>query len=340
MSAGVAIGSGPRVAGLGAGWPVALAGTGLYLPERRVPTAEVATAMPGRTAAEVLTRTGIAYRHWADKDATIADQATRAVQRACADAGMQPTDLTRVILTCSTGFDQRMPATVNAVLDLLGTPDTCDGFDLNNACLGFLSGLDVAARSIATGYGPIAVVASEIGSAHISPTDPRPYVVFGDAAAAAILVPANHRSGRVLGSCFGNRGQHRETVVQRHNQPGKPASTIEFLASNQAITDIALFGLEAGLRGVFAQTGLSWADIDWVVPHQPNGAMLALIATRFDIPAEKLLPVVQDVGNIGSASTAVGLTTLLTERNPLPGQRILLLGVGAGLAWGAVLLEI
>lgn len=322
------------------GWAVALAGTGLLLPERVVPTAEVATAMPGRTAAEVQARTGILRRHWANRDATIASQAAQAVQRACDQAGLQPADLTRVILTCSTGFDQRMPATVNAVLDLLGTPDTCDGFDLNNACLGFLSAMDVAARSIATGYGPIAIVASEIGSAHITPTDPRPYVVFGDAAAAAILVPASGRTGRVLGSCFGNRGQLRETVVQRHNQPGKPANTIEFLASNQAITDVALFGLEAGLRGVFDQTGLTWADIDWVVPHQPNGAMLALIATRFGIPAEKLLPVVQDVGNIGSASTAVGLATLLANRNLLPGQRILLLGVGAGLAWGAVLLEV
>lgn len=321
-----------------AAWPVRLAGTGLVLPGRRVPTAEVATAFATRTAAEVEARTGIASRWWADADATIAGNAALAVQRACAAAGVEPSQLRKVLLCCSTGFDQRMPATVNAVLDQLGTTDDCDGLDINNACMGFLSAVDLAARSIATGYGPIAVVASELGSRNIRADDPRPYVVFGDAAAAAILVPSTQQ-GRVLGSCFGNRGALRNTVVQLHQTPDGQPGTIEFLQNNDAITEIALLGLGKGLAGIFARTGLGWQDIDWVVPHQPNGAMLQLIAAHFAIPAHKLLPVVQDVGNIGSASTAVGLATLMAERNILPGQRILLLGVGAGLAWGAVLLE-
>lgn len=325
-------------------WPVKLAGTAMVLPGRRVSTAEVASAFANRTAQEVQDRTGIAFRWWAEPGATIAGNAARAVQQACAAAGIAPAALTKVILCCSTGFDQRMPATVNAVLDQLETPDSCDGLDINNACMGFLSAFDLAARSIATGYGPIAVVASELGSRNIRKDDPRPYVVFGDAAAAAILIPSQAQGddppqGRVLGSCFGNRGALRNTVVQPHEAPDGGPGTILFLQNNDAITDVALLGLGKGLAGIFERTGLGWDDIDWVVPHQPNGAMLQLIAAHFAIPPRKLLPVVQDVGNIGSASTAVGLATLLVERNVLPGQRILLLGVGAGLAWGAVLIE-
>src|SRR5262249_6632215 len=110
----------------------------------------------------------------------------RTLQLALDDAGLRADALERIIYVTSQGGDNVTPA--NATRLAVGLRlDTCDCFDLINACVGFLSAFDVAARSIATGGGPVAIVVVELCSRVTGPEDPRPYVIFGDAAAAVVL---------------------------------------------------------------------------------------------------------------------------------------------------------
>lgn len=164
-----------------------LLGTGACFPGRLISTAEVvARCMPDRDAGEVARRTGIRTRWWHDPAAdTVASVSAAALARALDAAGLEAGALRRVILVNSHGFDTTMPPTANAVLSALGLHDTADGFDLNNACVGFLSGLDLAARCVATGLYPVAVVATELATRVTTPDDPRPYLVMGDGAAQA-----------------------------------------------------------------------------------------------------------------------------------------------------------
>ena len=296
--------------------------------------------MPERTAADVEVRTGIQSRWFAGPDDSSASQAAEAIRKALLAAKLPAAALRRVIFTCSTGGDFLLPATANAVLDLLGIDGTADCFDLNNACVGFLSGLDVAARCVATGLGPVAVVASEMPSRHITSDDPRPYVVFGDAAGAAIVAAAEPGSAAVLATAFGNRGSLRDTVHMGHASLTGQRETILFNKSNKDITEIAMLGLRQVADSIFAQTGLSWDAVDWIVPHQPNGAMLGQIADHFALDRAKLVPVVAETGNIGAASTAVGLDRLLRSGQVRTGQTILLIGVGSGLSYGALLYQV
>ena len=315
--------------------------TATHYPGTARTTAELASvAMPDRAAADVEARTGIVARWFADPADSTASQAAAAVRAACAAAGMPLTDLRRLIFACSTGGDFLLPATANAVLELLGLEGTADCFDLNNACMGFLSGLDVAARCVVTGMGPVAVVASEMPSRHIVPDDPRPYVVFGDAAGAAIVVAAGTSEAAVLAASFGNRGSLRDTVQMGHASLTGQRETIRFHRSNKEITDIAMLGLGQSAAAIFAQTGLDWQGVDWIVPHQPNGAMLGQIAERFGLDATKLVPVVATTGNVGAASIAVGLDQLLRSGRVRRGQTILLIGVGSGLSYGALLYRV
>lgn len=319
--------------------PARIVATGACHTGTRHSTAQIAAHIQ-RDPADLYRRTGIAERVFALPGEDIASRAADAVRDALARAGMEVGDLGRVILTCSTGGDYSMPANANAVLDHLGLQDTADAFDLNNACVGFLTGLDIAARCVATGGRPVAVVASEMGSRHIDPSDPRPYAVFGDAAAAAIVVRAEQPGVGVLASTFGNRGQLRDTVTQANGGLTGKRATIEFSKSNRDITDVALLGLSQSAAGIFDQSGLGWNDMDWIVPHQPNGAMLQQIADHFGIETARLVPVVQRVGNVGSASMAVGLDALYRTGRVQDGQRVLIIGVGAGLAWGAMLWQV
>jgi 3-oxoacyl-[acyl-carrier-protein] synthase III len=79
------------------------------------------------------------------------------------------------------------------------------------------------------------------------------------------------------------------------------------------------------------------ADVQWVVPHQPNGALLDAMIAAFGVPAERVVRVVDEVGSVGAAAIPLGLDRLLRTRDVRPGDHLLLVGVGGGLSGGAML---
>ena len=176
--------------------PVRILGTASMLPGRAVTTAEVAArCVPPRDAARLEASTGVSERHWAPPDALSADVGVEVLRLAIADAGIEATSIERLIFVSSSGGDWLLPATATSIIGALGLNGRCDGFDLSNACPGFISAFDLGARSIATGMGNVAVVVVELTRLAISATDYRTYGLFGDAAAALVLGPARPGDG-------------------------------------------------------------------------------------------------------------------------------------------------
>ncbi|MEZ4474517.1 MAG: 3-oxoacyl-[acyl-carrier-protein] synthase III C-terminal domain-containing protein [bacterium] len=306
--------------------------------EPRSTEAVAAEAMPDRAPAVVRRLTGIETRHWIGAEVGAVELAVRAIQAAASRAGVEVGALRRVIFVTSTGGDRLCPANVNDVIHALGLDGRADGFDLNNACTGFLNGLDLAARCLATGApGPVAVVVVETPSRFLSPAEPRPYVVFGDAAVAAIL---DGGPGELLGSHFGNMGAHADAVVLDHPERVGALTGLRFNAGRDVLFELALGALRQSADAVLGPAGLTLPQIEWVVPHQPNGYMLHNLLKGLGISPDRLVPVVESVGSVGAASVAVGLDRLLRERPVAAGQHILMLGVGAGMSYGALLLRV
>src|SRR5262249_9062138 len=149
--------------------PAQILGTGSLTAGVTISSAElVARGELDRDPAEVERRTGIRTRHWLEPERTAAGLAAGALRKALEAAGCTAPDLRRIIFVSSTGGDWLLPATVNGLFAELGLDDTCDGFDLANSCAGFLSAFDVAARSVATGISPVAVVVAETFSRYVS----------------------------------------------------------------------------------------------------------------------------------------------------------------------------
>lgn len=320
--------------------PVRILGTATALPGRPIPTEEVAArALPGRDPAVVLAKTGIRTRHWAEPGALTADLAATALREAAVAAGIDVRDLRRVILVTSTGGDYMGPATANSVIHALGLDDRCDGFDLVNACMGFVSAFDVGARSVATGLHPVGIVSAELLTRFIRAEDPRPYVVFGDAAAAAVLGPGRPGEG-ILGSFLRNDGAHNGTVFADQPMLTRKIEHAQFALPNIKLVRIAVDALRRGAQAVLDQCGEVIGDVDWVLPHQPNGAMLDLIVDTFGVDRERVVPVVEEIGSVVSASIPASLDRLMRTRNVKPGDRILMIGVGSGLSYGAVLYRV
>jgi 3-oxoacyl-[acyl-carrier-protein] synthase-3 len=319
---------------------VRIGGTGSSTPGRRVSTAEYVTRVtPRRDAAEVEARTGIATRYVAPPDATFASLGADALRRALDAAGLPATVLRRLIYVNSTNGDMVVPATSNLIADRFGLAGSCDCFDMNNGCMGFVTAIDLAARTVVTGGGAVAVVSSEMGSRCTTPEDPRPFLVFGDGAAAAVLTEAHDAEG-ILGVWLRNHGAAGAEVTLANGVLTHRRETVRFGTSSGRMTELALDLFRRGINAVLEQSGLALDDIEWVVPHQPNGSMLAAIIASLGIDRERVVPVVQEVGSLASASIGMGLDRLMRTCPVRPGDRILMAGVGAGLSCGAILYRV
>jgi 3-oxoacyl-[acyl-carrier-protein] synthase III len=102
------------------------------------------------------------------------------------------------------------------------------------------------------------------------------------------------------------------------------------------MTETAVEALRAASTAAVAEAGLALERVEWVVPHQPNGAMLDHLVEHLGIDPARLVRSVHEVGSVGAASIPIGLHRLFRERPVAAGEHILMLGVGAGMAYGAL----
>jgi 3-oxoacyl-(acyl-carrier-protein) synthase III len=320
--------------------PVHLSGTSSYLPGCAVTTAELAQRLkPAGDAAKLEARSGIVSRHFAPADATWTGLAAYTLKLALDHAEIQATALQRIIFVTSSGGDVLVPANANAIAVALGLSGTCDCFDLNNSCMGFLTAFDLSARAIATGFGATGIVAVELGSRYITPEDPRPYVVFGDGAAAAILSPSHNGEG-VLGSWLRNDGSIGGDVTLAHPGVTGVNEKVHFNSTNRNMMIRAIDLVRQGAREVLSQAGMKMSDIDWILPHQPNGVLLRAVMQALSLAPERVIPIVDHAGSLASVSIAMSLDRLMRGGRAKDGDTVLMIGVGAGVSAGAVLLRV
>jgi 3-oxoacyl-[acyl-carrier-protein] synthase III len=320
--------------------PVRILGTASLLPGSKHATVDLAAeVLPHKDPAYVVERTGIETRYWSDPHTRLAEYAAQALGQAIEEAGLRPEELRRIVVANCTGAELAFPAVSNEICMRLGLRGSCDTFTLNNACCGFLSSFDVAARSVATGLAPVGVVAVELCSRHITPDDPRPYLVFADAIGAAVLGEGREGEG-ILASYLANDGSlPGNAVLANPTLTGKP-EYIEFPQSNQEMTEVAISRLMAATRTVLDRAAIRLQDIEWVLPHQPNGSMLERIIEALELDRSKLVKIVDEIGSPGSPSIAISLDRLMHTRQVLPGDRILMVGVGSGVSYGSILYRV
>lgn len=312
--------------------PVRILGTGSALPARIVPTALVAqAAWPDRDAAWLIRRTGIRARRWVEPGERPSDLATRALGAALEMAGLEVSALSRVIYVSSIGGDVRGPATANRVVSNLGGDGRVGCFDLNNACVGFVSALDLAARLVATGEGPVGVVAAEVFSPWIGPDRPREYAVMADAAGAAVVGPAR-RHGAVLATHFANDGARFRAVSLGHSAP-----RIIFGMAADEIAAGAVADTQAAAEDALAQAGVGLDAVRWILPHQPNGPMLQAFMRALGCGMDRTRSIVEYAGSVGSVSVPLALDRLWRAEAIADGQLLLFAAVGAGASRSAQL---
>jgi 3-oxoacyl-[acyl-carrier-protein] synthase-3 len=320
--------------------PARILGTGSLIPGRQVSTAEVVERSGiGKSAAEIIEKTGIHTRSWCEPGTLAAPIAAEVMRRALDAAGLRPRDLRRLIFVSSSGGDRLTPATANAVCFALGIEGSCDCFDLNNACLGFLTSFDLAVRSVATGLGPVGIAVVELPSQFISPENPRPFLVFGDAAAAVVIGEGRPGEG-VLGVSLGNNGAHGNAVIVPHPRLSGRHELAQFLASNKEMNQLSEDQIATNVREALAQGNTTIDEVAAVLVHQPNGPMMDMLVRTIGADPKKTTRVVQEIGSSAAAAIPVSLDRLMRRGSVQPGDKLLFVGVGAGVSYGALLFQV
>jgi 3-oxoacyl-[acyl-carrier-protein] synthase III len=322
---------------------VKIAGLGHYLPERVVASAELEQAY-GLDAGWVARATGIIERRRATHETT-ASMASAAARRALAAAGMDVGELDLIIAAAS-GRQQAIPCTAAFIQRELGAPDGASAcFDLDATCLSFLMALQAAAHLVAAGsYRAALIVSSEIGGRSLNPREPASAVLFGDAAAAAVLLRtppgevsrvvweqfATHSSGADLTTIRGGGTMHH---------PNDPATTPEMNMFSMQGTGVYKKAARLGdpfLDSFFARAGWSREELDAVVPHQASGHVIELLSSRYGFRPAQVVSNLATRGNCVAASIPLALSEAVAAGRIIRGQRVLLVGTGAGLTLGAI----
>lgn len=309
-----------------------IAGTGTAVPRRLIDTEDLLReAMPARDPARMARKIGIRTRGWISGDESTASLAAAALRSALDEAGMPAGALRHIILVNATGGDVMIPATANHVQGLLpGADNVTDAFDLNNACTGFLTGLDLAARLVATGSGPVGLAACEVFSRGLTPEMPREYVVFGDAAAAAVVVPST--KGGLVSSFL------RNTAALRHEVGTPRHGRHTIVASAEVVGAQAKTWIRHASEVVLQAADVTVPALRYVLPHQPNGPLYRELVEMLGAREDQVVPVVDGIGSVGAVSVPFSLHEA-RRRGLVGGDRLLLAAVGAGTGYGALIWE-
>lgn len=282
---------------------------------------------------------GIHSRRLWDDEVQASDAATLAGVKALADAGVDPSRIGLLVNT-SVSRDFLEPSTASIVSGNLGLSDTCQNFDVANACLAFLNGMDIASRMIERGEIDYALIVdgetanlayektldrmSQPGVTEEQFRNEMATLTLGCGAAAMVLARAELAPGAPRYRGGVTRAATQWNTLCRGNL-------------DRMVTDTKMLLVE-GLKlaqktFIAAKQALGWAvdEMDEFVIHQVSKVHTQAFIQAFGIDPKKVLTIFGEHGNIGPASVPIVLSKLREMGRLKKGDRVALLGIGSGL---------
>lgn len=328
-------------------------GISYYLPDNVLTNEYLSTLYTDWTPEKILDKTGISSRHIAGNDETALDLAEGAAKRLLDDFLISPEEIDFILLATQTP-DYLLPTSACLLQDRLGIPKTAGALDFNLGCSAFIYGLALAKSLINTGIAKnVLLVTTETYSKHIHPMDKSTRTIFGDGAAATLIsgneyekigefVLGTDGSGapNLIISASGARNPKSESTKKEISDDNGCIHTDENLYMNgPEIFNFTIKTVPKSVKEVLAKNRLSMEDIDLFVFHQANKFMLDYLRKKLDIPTSKFYVNLTNIGNTVSSTIPIALSMAYEEGKIKKGDKILLVGFGVGLSWGATVIE-
>ncbi|WP_338332527.1 beta-ketoacyl-ACP synthase III [Acetobacter sp. LMG 32666] len=316
-----------------------LVGFGGFLPERVVTNEELATRL-ATSDDWIRTRTGITRRHIAGPEDSATSMGAQAARRALDYAGLSASDIDVVLVATSTP-DQAFPATAVRIQAALGMTHGF-GFDIAAACSGFIFALATADSFIRSGQVRNAlVIGSEVYSRIVDWEDRGTCVLFGDGAGAVVLSATQDESDKrgILSTHLHSDGTTGD-LLYVDGAVGQPDKSGHLKMSGRDVFRHAVAKLSSSVDEALNAEGLSYADVDWLVPHQANIRIIEGVAKKLALPAERVVVTVDRHANTSAASIPLALDEAVRDGRIQKGELVLMEALGGGLTWGSVLVRL
>lgn len=317
-------------------------GMGSYTPEKIYDNAYMESIVETNNE-WIVQRTGIEQRHIAADDEYTSDLATKAAQKALENAGVTA-DMIDLIIVATVTPDYFTPSVACVVQKNIGAVNAA-AFDMNAACSGFVAALVTGEKFIVTGtYKNVLVIGADALSKATDYKDRGTCILFGDGAGAAVL-SASDEAG-ILTSYIGARGDDFEKITNLayRNDDAEVEKRVSdrkdtIWMAGAEVMKFAVRIMPEAAEKVIADAGLTVEDVDLLVPHQANIRIIDGAVKRLKIDDSKVYKNIHNHGNTSAASIPVALCEAIEQGRVKRGDKVVIVGFGAGLTWGAALIE-
>lgn len=326
-------------------------GVGGYRPTRVVPNEEILKHIDSSDE-WIRSRSGIATRHWAGPEETVAEMTLEAAGKAVADAGISADQVGAVIISTVSHFKQT-PAIATEIADRMGASKAA-AFDINAGCAGFGYGLTLAKGLIVEGSAQyVLVVGAERLSDLTDLTDRSTAFLFGDGAGAVIVGPSDEPG--IGPAIWGSEGDKRDVISQTVPWDGFRVGDVSQLEvaedgslkfpairqEGQTVFRWAVFEMAKVAQQALDAAGITADELDVFIPHQANMRIIDSMVKTLKLPEH--VTVARDVettGNTSAASIPLAMERLLATGKAKSGDTALLIGFGAGLVYAATVVTL
>ncbi|HEU5070759.1 MAG TPA: beta-ketoacyl-ACP synthase III [Verrucomicrobiae bacterium] len=318
-------------------------GVGSYVPARVLSNADLEKLV--ETSDEwIVTRTGIRERRLAAEDEFTSDMAALAAHKAMQMAGVTAEQIDLIIVATITP-DMPFPNTACLVQRKLGARRAA-AFDVEAACSGFIYALEIGQQFITSRtYDTVLVIGAEKLSSIVDWTDRNTCVLFGDGAGAAILQNRPNSHG-LLTAVMGADGNNADLLYMPGGGSRCPA-TQDSVAARQHYLRMtgketfknAVQAMYGAAKEAMKQCELDISRIKCIIPHQANRRIIDAVGDRLGAKPEQLFVNLDRYGNTSAASVAIALDEAVASGRVVRGDLIMIVAFGAGLTWGAAIIE-
>lgn len=274
--------------------------------------------------------------------------AKQSLDQALQRAGLKITDLDQII--CASAVpSQAIPATAPLLQAAYGEEAAgIPAFDINATCLSFVTAFDLMNRMIEMGqYKRVAIVSTDLPSLSLNYDEPKNALLFGDGSAAAILEASEEHPDAIhvnKMATYGLGAHDTEirgggSAIPPKTYPDRPKTDFMFHMDGEATFRLAMRKVPAFVDELLQQADLKMQDLDMVIPHQASGLAMKIMKKHLDIPDDKFYNIIEDHGNMVSASIPTALALAIERGDVKRGDKVLLIGTAAGLSMQGLVFE-
>lgn len=304
-------------------------------------------ALTGGVSGRIEKNTGVLSRYHVTPDIHVADMGAAALSKTLTAAGMTIGELD-LLIYAGASFDYPVPHTSVLIKSKLADDlITFPCLDVDTTCLSFLTALDIANLYLTSErYHTIAIVSSEIASRALTPKDEKVFGLFGDAAVAVILQTSNqngYQQGYTKFTNFPSGALYAHVPVGGAAERGMTIPSDDpgyyFRMNGKSMIRLTTQHLDTFLSEMEDRSGKKIAAFDALITHQTSKYGNQYFEERYRPRSGQVIETLSDYGNCISASIPLGLEKWHKQQRSPEGKCILLLGTGAGLTLGAMVLE-